>query len=91
MDKLKELHNSEWYKTRPKKIRDMIDMFPGHIPVRIKSTGQKAHVYSYSENGTVSVAVIYSENPNIRQLVPDQEGHRVFGLSLSDIEKILIH
>ncbi len=88
---LKEIQDSEWYKTRPEKIRNMIDMFPSCIPVRIKSTGQKAHVYSYFEDGTISVAVVYSENPGLRRLIPSEEGHRVFGLSLSDIEKISIH
>ncbi len=64
-----------WIWTRPKVIREMAYKYPPWVEYKIKSTGQTAILYSYSEDGTVTVD-IFSE-----QL-------RVFGIDIDDLEPI---
>lgn len=52
---MRKIQNSEWYKTRPKMIQEMVDKWPPGKYVML-STGADYYVpYSYSESGTMTV------------------------------------
>ena len=67
MGALKAVQTTKWYQTRPKLIQALVDQFPPVSSVRIKSTGQMAYVYAYSEDGTLSLVIDpkAAENKNI--------------------------
>lgn len=80
----------EWLATRPENVRLIAEHFPPWVPVRIKSTGQKAHVYSFGEreDGSISIQVnVYAdENPDSIHSLLLPDGHQVFGLAAADLE-----
>lgn len=76
---IRSLQRNLWFITRPKIIKDMIGQFPPYCKVRIKSTGQTAHLYSYNEDGTLTVTVQAST-----EFLP----YRVFGLKCDDLERM---
>jgi hypothetical protein len=86
----REIAWHEWLAGRPEHVRVIAEHFPPWEPVRIKSTGQKGHIYSFGErkDGSVclQVTVRAEENPGSlhSELLP--EGHRVFGLAPDDVE-----
>lgn len=50
---LEEVKNSDWYKTRPASIQQMIDSYP---PTQYYAlNGKQCHIVSYSEDGTLRV------------------------------------
>ena len=86
----REVAWKDWLLGRPDFVRVVAERFPPWVPVRIKSTGQKAHVYSFGgrEDGTVSIQVdvFAEENPDSLHSVFLPGGHRVFGLDVDDLE-----
>ena len=48
---------SEWIDSRPKIIQDICKKLPPNRLYRMKSTGQRVYIYSYSEDGTVTVDI----------------------------------
>lgn len=82
--RLIELQQTEWYKTRPQIIKDLIDQFPYAASVRIRKTSQLAYIYSWNEDGTISVVITKEDNPNIINALPD-EAYRVFGYEPNDL------
>ena len=68
----------KWLEKRPKIIKTLAKKFPPWFEYRIKKTNQKCQIYSYSENGTLSVLV----NNTVLDC------YKVFGLKPIDIVKI---
>ena len=69
----------QWANMRPATVRCIIRTIkPWHI-YRIKDTGQIGTIYSYCENGTITV-----RTSDLTGLVP----FKVFGLKPSDLERI---
>jgi hypothetical protein len=62
---LTEIQQTEWYKERPQIIKDLIDQYPPAATVRIKATGQIAYIYSWSEDGTMTIGIYMKDNPGM--------------------------
>ena len=69
-----------WLASRPAVIQDMAKSHPPDRLYRMKDTGHRCTLYSYNENGTVTVDVTGEYN---RVLF----GRRVFGVAPSDLEE----
>jgi hypothetical protein len=67
-----------WLADRPQSIQDLAARFPPDRLFRIATTGKRGYVYSYSEDGTMTLAVTGQFN---RVLF----GQRVFGLTPEDL------
>ena len=70
---------AEWRATRPTVIQEMMDRFPYDELYRLKSSGHRVTLYSYSENGTLTVNVTGDFN----FVTFDR---RVFGIEPDDLE-----
>ena len=66
-----------WYYGRPPVIQDLVNRVPFWWRYIIKDTGQKCVIYSYFEDGTVSVRVF----PDSFRLGE----YRVFGIKPEDL------
>jgi len=73
----------EWTRGRPKVVRDMIRKLPMDRLYRLKSSGHRVTLYSYSEDGTVTVNVLSVWNPE----TPLLSERRVFGIDPKDLEE----
>ena len=71
----------EWLSDRPQVVKDMARKYPPWNEYRIKSTGQTAILYSYSENGTVTVDITSATFENAFGAQ-----RRVFGIDVFDLE-----
>ena len=71
---------AKWLKGRPKVIREMAKRCPLNLLYRLKSTGQRATLYSYSENRTVTVNITGEYNAMMFD-------RRVFGIDIDDLEE----
>ncbi len=71
---------SEWVKSRPEIVQDLCKRFPPYNLYKLKSTGHKVTLYSYSENGTLTVNVSGEYNA----VVFDRQ---VFGIKPEDLEE----
>lgn len=69
-----------WLESRPALIRELAERFPVNKLFRIKSSGHRATLYSYSEDGTMTVNVTGEYN---RVLF----GRTVFGIRAEDLEE----
>jgi len=70
---------AEWVASRPDKVRAVAERFPPWELYRMKSTGQRVTVASYSEDGTVSVNVSADFNVTLFE-------RNVFGIDPDDLE-----
>ncbi len=70
---------AEWTASRPPVIQDLIARFPHDELYRLKSSGHRVTIYSYSENGTMTVDVSGEFN-----FVAFER--RVFGIMPDDLE-----
>jgi len=86
MPALEQIKQTDWFKGRPKIIKDLICQFPYAALVRIKSTTQLAYIYSWFENGTVKVMVTEKDNLHIKNALPGD--YFVFGLKPQNLEFI---
>ncbi len=66
----------EWVASRPPTVREMCRRWPPDTLYRLAPTGQLVTIYSYSENGTVTVYIDPEFNP--RRLAT--RGFNVFGI-----------
>jgi len=83
MAKLFEL-SSEWQKwvdSRPELIKSMCSKWQPNILYRLKTTGQVVTLYSFSEDGTVTVDVTKIFN------LPLLFERRVFGIDPNELEE----
>lgn len=78
---------TEWFESRPACIQELIREIPPGEYVMI-GTGQHVHVYSYSEDGTVTVVVDVAKTlkEGGRVLLP--EDYSVFGVSPKSLVNI---
>ena len=74
----------EWITSRPKEIQDMAEKYNllGDELYRLKTTGQRVSLYSFSEDGTITALILPKYNPE-RIMVA---GKRVFGIDPADLE-----
>lgn len=86
MSELDEVKKTDWYKTRPELIRNLICRFPPTCSVRLKTTGQFAYVDGWTEDNTLRVIIDpeAKENENIKG--PINVIYQVFGISPSNLE-----
>jgi hypothetical protein len=68
----------EWRTTRPKVVQDLIDRFPPWTLFMIKDTRHRCTIYSYNEDGTLTVSITGQFN-----LI--NFGRRVFGIHPDDL------
>ncbi len=83
MTKIEELKASEWFKSRPPAVKKAVEKHPPHLIYRMKSTGHRVRLYSYSEKDgkctECQVLVLKDLNPGIIF------ERRVFGIELDDL------
>jgi hypothetical protein len=70
----------QWVASRPDIVRELATKFPGDRLYRIKKSGDRGTIASYSENGTMTLIV---DGTYCRVLF----GKNVFGLHPDDIEE----
>ena len=70
----------KWMKERPEVIREMAERLPPNLLYRLKSSGQRVTLYSYCENGTVTVLVSGQYNVIVFE-------RRVFGIKPEELEE----
>lgn len=70
----------EWVATRPESVQKICRQLPPNRLYRMKSTGDRVTLYSYSEDGTVTVNVTGEYNV----LIFDRQ---VFGINPDDLEE----
>jgi hypothetical protein len=76
-----------WLKTRPAIIRKVASKLPPWNLYKMKDTGQHCRLYSYSEDGTVTVTIVGHENA-FQNEIAQMFAHNVFGVSPTDLEVI---
>ena len=83
MAKISELNQPEWdawVASRPECVRVLCERLPPDRLYKMKSTGHRVTMYSYSENGTVTVNVTGDYNVVVFE-------RQVFGISPDDLEE----
>lgn len=80
-----ELKETEWFKERPKVIKDLIRKVPSDTVYFMESSKHFCRIYSYHEDGTLTVVVLHVDNP----------GHlaferRVFGINPNELTRMKI-
>lgn len=70
----------KWVATRPPEVQSLCNRLPPDRLYRMKSTGHRVTLYSYSEDGTVTVDVTGEYNAVVME-------RRVFGISPDDLEE----
>ena len=70
---------AKWVKSRPPAVRAMAERLPPWELYRMKSTGQRVTVYSFSEGGTVTALVSGQFNAVLFET-------SVFGIDPNDLE-----
>jgi len=76
-----------WLEGRPQIIKDLVVKLPPSCRYKLSSTGQHCDVYSYSENGTVTITVNGHDSEvldAINKMIP----MNVFGINPNDLEFI---
>jgi hypothetical protein len=71
---------AKWVDSRPKVIQDLAERIPPNRLYLLKSSGHRVIPYSYSEDGTLTVAVLAEYNAVAFE-------RRVFGISPDDLEE----
>ena len=84
MPTLEQMKETDWFKERPKVIKDLVCQFPYAASVKIKQTDQNAYVYSWFEDGTVKVIITEEDNPHLRN--SHSGDYFVFGYLPDDLE-----
>ena len=70
----------KWVEERPEPVRTMARNYPPNRLYRMKSTGQRVILFSYSEDGTVTVDVTGEYN----LVIFDRQ---VFGVDINNLEE----
>lgn len=84
---LEMIKDSEFYKTRPKSVQKLMMKVPGTHAYEILDTGHLCHIYSYNENGTVTVVRPVEDVDRERLDLADNITHiNVFGLKPGDLK-----
>jgi hypothetical protein len=80
ISQLNEAEWEKWVKTRPPVVRAVCEKLPPDRLYRLKSTGARVTLYSYSEDGTVTVDISGTYNALVFE-------RQVFGISPDDLEE----
>lgn len=77
---------SAWVVSCPAVIQEVIKKYNLHADelFTLKTTGQRVTLYSFEEDGTVSVNVLYQFNHE--RMLGDFSDRRVFGINPADLE-----
>ena len=78
---------NDWMDGKPKIIKDMADKLKPWLRYRIKSTRQHCDIYSYSEDGTVTVTVNGHDSKILNEMNKAIQVN-VFGINPIDIEEL---
>ena len=84
-----DVQEDEWFQSKPECVQELIRKVPPGEYVMV-GTGQYVHIYSYFEDGTVSVVVDVEKSFNksfVLSALP--ENYRVFGVSPKSLIPIL--
>ena len=73
-----------WVATRPGVIQDLCRRFPPSRIFWLSPPGQVVRVFSYHENGTLTVVVDPEDNPHLLMVV----GRHVFGVPPADLHEM---
>lgn len=68
-----------WVASRPPAVQKVIKKYPPDTLYRLKTTDQIVTIYSYSEDGTVTVDITHDLNPH------KPAGLTVFGIDPADL------
>lgn len=71
---------SEWVATRPESVQKLCRQLPPDRLYRLKTSGHRVTLYSYSEDGTLTVVVSGEYNAVTF-------GRKVFGIKPEDLEE----
>jgi hypothetical protein len=82
-----EIEFNEWLKDRPEIIKLMAEKLKPWLRYRLKTTGQHCNLYSYSEDGTVTVTVNGHDSEILNHMNELIEVN-VFGVSPDDLEPL---
>jgi len=83
------IRESAFYKTRPKKIQELIEKVPPTHEYQITETGHVCSIYSYAEDGTLTVVREVNEMDKLTGKIADNITHiNVFGLKPEDLTKL---
>lgn len=83
MAKISELNQEawgEWVASRPPIVKAVCEKLPPDRLYRMKSTGSRVTLYSYSEDGTVTVDITGQYNAHMMD-------RQVFGIDPNDLEE----
>lgn len=77
----------DWLAERPQVIRDMVAKYDLHMDrlYELTTTGQRVTLHSLSENGTVTVNVLYQFNPE--RMFMSLQDRAVFGIDPADLRE----
>jgi len=78
---------NEWLTGRPQAVKDMAYKVKPWYLYRLKPTGQHCSIYSYSEDGTVTIS-IEGHDSEALDTVNKIIGFNVFGIEPQDLEII---
>lgn len=73
----------QWIRSRPKKVRDVIEHYPPWGQYRLKETGQEGRIYSYEQHKSGAVTVKF-DTTDLLEILP----LRVFGIDPASLERI---
>lgn len=82
-----EYEFNEWLKDRPEVIKKMAEKLKPWLKYKLKTTGQHCTIYSFSEDGTVTIYIDGHDDEvlnKINQLI----AIKVFGIDPDDLEVI---
>ena len=77
-----------WFWTRPKSVRMLIRKLPPSKTYIVNPTKQLATIYSYSEDGTVTVCILPDSEQPFTRGCAGSEGYKVFGYKPNDLRDI---
>lgn len=75
---------TKWIKSRPKAVRSMIRAYPPNL-IYTLGDRQRCTIYSYSEDGTITVNITQELNPECDLWLMDRQ---VFGILPSDLQRV---
>jgi hypothetical protein len=80
-----EIEFEEWLKDRPEIIKTMASKLKPWFRYRLKATGQHCTLYSYSENGTVTIEVDGHDSKSLNAIYKITP-IRVFDVNPNDLD-----
>jgi len=88
MNYIQRIYFRLWLLTRPRSVRRLVRKLPPWYTYMVKPTGQMAQIYSYSEDGTVTVDIFENNRQPFTSGIW-AGGYRVFGYGPDDLEPVV--